>query len=357
VRRPSPRRAAVLAGSGLVVLVIGVVTVAVLGSGGGAAGHSSERVGTAVVERRDLVERESADGTLGYGDAHDISAAGSGGSSGSGSGAVTWLPTPGAVVQHGETLFRVNERPVVLFVGSVPIYRSLSSGVDDGEDVRVLEENLAALGFSSGLRIDEHFDGATAAAVRRWQAALGVKQTGTVSPSDVVVQSGPVRVAELKTSVDAAASGPVMSVTGTGRLVTVRLDAAKQSLAKAGDKAQVELPDGNVVDATVYGVGSVATKQSGEDSPRVNVTLVLDDPSKAGTLDEAPVTVDFTKSTAKNVLTVPVQALLAHRGGYAVEVIAGSRRHTVPVQVGTFADSYVAVQGDLHPGDQVAVAQ
>ena len=54
----------------------------------------------------------------------------------------------------------------------------------------------------------------------------------------------------------------------------------------------------------------------------------LTDPNAAGTLDQAPVTVNITTSTVKNALVVPVGALLAQSsGGYAVEVVgAGNTR-------------------------------
>ena len=49
--------------------------------------------------------------------------------------------------------------------------------------------------------------------------------------------------------------------------------------------------------------------------------MTLTDPGAAGTLDQAPVTVNITTASVKNVLAVPVAALLARSpGGYVVEV-------------------------------------
>jgi hypothetical protein len=55
------------------------------------------------------------------------------------------------------------------------------------------------------------------------------------------------------------------------------------------------------------------------------------------------------------VLAVPVNALVARRGGgYGVE-LAGSRR-IVPVRAGMFADGYVAVSGgSIREGTRVVV--
>ena len=60
----------------------------------------------------------------------------------------------------------------------------------------------------------------------------------------------------------------------------------------------------------------------------------------------ASVDVTFTAAERKNVLTVPVAALLALReGGYGVEVVEGRRRTYVPVKTGLFADGRVEVTG------------
>jgi multidrug efflux pump subunit AcrA (membrane-fusion protein) len=83
----------------------------------------------------------------------------------------------------------------------------------------------------------------------------------------------------------------------------------------------------------------------------------LDHPEKANGYDQAPVDVEFVSDARKNVLTVPVTALLALRGGgYAVEVVAGNTTEVVPVEVGMFADGLVEVTGKgLGPGDRVGV--
>jgi multidrug efflux pump subunit AcrA (membrane-fusion protein) len=98
------------------------------------------------------------------------------------------------------------------------------------------------------------------------------------------------------------------------------------------------------------------------------VTVTLTDPRAAGTLDQAPVTVNITTATAHDVLAVPVTALLARSmrgegeagGGYDVEVVGpGDTRRWVPVQVGPVFDDasgLVQVTGNLTPGQRVVVA-
>jgi multidrug efflux pump subunit AcrA (membrane-fusion protein) len=154
-------------------------------------------------------------------------------------------------------------------------------------------------------------------------------------------------------------------------VVTISLDAAQQTEVKAGDKVTVTLPDGMITPGTVSWVGQVATTSSGgpggnsgngggDSTATIPVTVTLTHTAVAGSLDQAPVTVNITTGSAKNALAVPVGALLAQAsGGYAVEVAgAGNSRHLVPVQVGPVfddADGLVQVTGALTPGQRVVV--
>jgi multidrug efflux pump subunit AcrA (membrane-fusion protein) len=84
---------------------------------------------------------------------------------------------------------------------------------------------------------------------------------------------------------------------------------------------------------------------------------VLDDDSAAA-YDSASVNVLLTTQSAQNVLTVPVQALVAlAEGGYAVEVVdASGATHLVAVTPGLYSDTRVQVSSDqLHEGDDVVV--
>jgi peptidoglycan hydrolase-like protein with peptidoglycan-binding domain len=350
----SRKRAAIgLAAVGLPV--VGVLGLLFLRPGGpdSAAGDSTNSGGgsTATVERRDLVDRESVSGSLGYGDAHNLSSPRQ--------GTITALPAEGSVIERGQSLVEIDGTGVPLFYGSVPMYRALQSGVDDGADVRQLEENLDALGFAgSGFTVDDHFDSATAAAVRRWQKSLGRDQTGAVAVEDLVFEPGAIRVGKHSADVGGSAGSgmAVYEATGTTRIASVRLEVSRQSLAKAGDKARVKLPDGTTVDGTILSVGTVASKDSETAPAKITVTVVLDDQAAAASLTEAPVTVDFTKSTAQGVLAVPVRSLLAlAEGGYAVEVVRDGKHNLVPVELGAFADGYVEVKGRLQEGEKVVM--
>jgi Putative peptidoglycan binding domain len=275
-----------------------------------------------------------------------------------GSGTVTSLP-----VERGEALYRLDGDPIVLMYGSTPAYRALQSGVSDGRDVRELEQNLAALGFDPGT-VDDSFTSSTATAVSNWQESIGLEQTGAVELGRVVFLPGARRVGEHKTSVGSVLSSgsEVLDTSSNKRVVTVELDASLQEMAHKGDRVEVTMPDGRLGRGRITGVGRVARElESSSSDPNaepqmvIDVTIELRSNRGAGRLDEAPVSVGLAQETRRDVLAVPVDALVARRGGgYGVE-LAGSRR-IVPVEAGMFADGYVEVSGgSIREGARVVV--
>jgi hypothetical protein len=285
----------------------------------------------------------------------------------SGSGTVTALPRPGSVVRRGGVLYRLDGDPVVLMYGVVPAYRDLAVGVEEGRDVRQLERNLVALGFDPGT-VDELFTDTTAAAVSDWQESAGLEQTGSVELGRVAFLPGARRIGEHRTEVGSVlgAGSEVLDTSSTRRVVTVELDAALQSLVREGDGVEVLLPDQSTVRGRIADVGRVAREKDDSSSEGatdptgaeqelvIDVTVTLRTGRGLGRLDEAPVTVGLAQESRKNALAVPVDALLARRGGgYGVELAAG---RIVPVRTGLFADGYVEVAGSgIREGTRVVV--
>jgi hypothetical protein len=285
-------------------------------------------------------------------------------SSSSGSGTVTALARAGSVVRRGGALYRLDGEPVVLMYGATPAYRDLELGVEDGRDVRQLERNLAALGFDPGT-IDTEFTSATSAAITDWQDEAGLPETGSVELGRVVFLPGARRIGEHRTSVGSAlsAGSEVLDTSSTRRVVTIELDAALQSLARKGDRVQVTLPDQSTVRGRIADVGRVAREKESADAADpgaeqelvIDVTVRLTSKRGLGRLDEAPVSVGLAQESRRNVLAVPVEALVARRGGgYGVELAAG--RRIVPVETGLFAGGYVEVSGSgIREGTGVVV--
>jgi hypothetical protein len=330
-------RTALLAGGAVLVVASGAA--AAVGFGGADAStppRSALPPATATVARGTLVQTETVDGTLGYGDPIAVKAQGGGGT-------LTWLPAEGATITRGKTVYKVDDDPVVLLYGAIPLFRTLTTDVS-GADVEQFEKNLSALGYG-GFTVDNDYTAATADAVERWQEDLGRTETRAVAPGQVVVASGAIRVASLKLGKGDQAAGPVLTYTGTTRIVTVDLEVDKQQLVKKGLAATVELPGGARVAGTVASVGTVAVTAA-EDKTTVEVTVTLADQKALGTLDQAPVDVILESDKRENVLTVPLNALVAlAEGGYGLQVVEGDTTRYVAVETGMFAGGKVEVSG------------
>jgi Putative peptidoglycan binding domain len=265
---------------------------------------------------------------------------------------------------------------VPLLFGDRPLWRELRAGVDDGPDIQQLEANLVALGIvtESELTVDQEWTDATTEAVEDWQTSMGWDDTGVVAPADVVFLPGAMRVAEHPVAVGGQVGESAIGVTGATHVVTIDLEATRQSLVQPGQKVDIVLPNGTTTTGTIYSVGNVASADDSGDSgseggadggdggggdsePTIEVVASLDDPAASGSLDGAPVTVRVVTSAAENVLAVPVEALLAlAEGGYAVELVRDNGTTSlVAVELGAFADGWVEVTGDVAEGDEVVI--
>jgi hypothetical protein len=311
---------------------------------------------TAAVTRQDLSATTPVTATLGYAGSYTVR--------GQGGGTLTWLPSAGQVIRQGQVLYKTgNGSPVVLLYGSVPAWRTLDEGIT-GQDVTQLNHDLVKLGYAGRADIValgwDYYSWETAYGVQRLEEHLGVSSPqGGLFLGQVAFEPAALRVATVTGSLGGPASGPVLTATSDWHVVTIPLDASQQSEVKAGDTVSITLPEGTTTPGVVSAVGTVATASGPGGSPTVPVQVRLRDPKAAGTLDQAPVTVNITTASVKNVLAVPVGALLARSpGGYVVEVAGpGNTRRWVPVRPGIFDDTsgLVQVTGALTPGQRVVV--
>lgn len=316
--------------------------------------QKSTTTSTAEIEQGTLEGSSSAPGSLGFGAPRDLKP--------TLSGVLTWTPEPGANVGLGQPLYAVNNDRVYLMFGATPAWREFKTGMPNGPDVQQLEESLQALGFF-GDTPDEVFDWVTRESIREWQDATGQKRTGEIALGEIVFEAGSVRVAQVPNPVGSAAESgtAVLSVTDPAQQVLVDLSLSDQRLAVAGASVEIELPGGTTTQGTVQSVGIPTERkddQSGEKKTVIPVTISLDDPSAAGDLQEASVTVQFPSERREDVLSVPVGALLSlPDGSYGVErVDADGTTSRVPVETGLFAGGRVEISGDgLKAGDAVTV--
>jgi hypothetical protein len=347
---------------GIAAVVAAGAASAWVGAGSPAAasgtGPGAPAPATAAVTRRDVAATTPLTATLGYAGSYLVR--------GQGGGTLTWLPAAGQVIRQGHALYKTgNGSPVVLLYGTVPDWRALGEGVT-GADVSQLNHDLVALRDADSASVSalgwDCFSWETAAGVQKLQSALGVAvPPGSLPLGSVVFEPEALRVSQVTGSLGGPANGPVLAATSGRHVVTVPLDVSQQGEVKAGDRVTVTLPDGTTTPGAVSFVGTVATTSGsgGDTTTTIPVQVMLADPRAAGTLDQAPVTVNITTATARDALAVPVGALLAQAaGGYVVEVVGrGNTRRWVPVRPGIFDDAsgLVQVTGTLAPGQRVVV--
>jgi len=361
---------AALAGA---AVTVGAVLIAGDGPAGTATAGApaSTATATAAITRRDLVETAIEDGALGYADMRSVV--------NRVPGTVTWLPPAGSVVRVDGTLYRIDDSPVILLSGRVPAYRPLGPGTSAGADVRQLEQSLRVAGYDPDreMAIDRSWNGATTAAVTRWQKAHGLPQSATIELGRVVFLPGPRRIAAISATLGGSSGGgeapppgaearpgapsgagadgeTILTTTSTSRRVSVALDTTRSALARRAARVSIELPSGKRVDGRISSIGKVAAATPAREAPapssssvsatiEVKIRLLT---ARAG-LDRAPVTVRFEKSRRRDVLAIPVTALMARPGGRFAVQLADARAtpRVITVVPGLYADGYVEVAG------------
>ncbi|MEE1736552.1 peptidoglycan-binding domain-containing protein [Streptomyces sp. BE147] len=350
-------------------LTLGAAAVAAAVTGGvllpgddGGAGASGRDGGlppaTATVVRTDLVLSKTVDGELDFAQRRPVRSAVE--------GTVTVAASEGRTVTMGQTLYELNDKPVTLLYGPVPMFREMKKG-DRGSDVLQLERNLRDLGFGAKLYVDPWYDKDTEAAVKEWQKTLNRDTTGRVGMGDVVFQPDRVKVADADAAL-ADRVGPsdtVLTVASTKPVVRAQLDQTDGALASGGTKVEVTLPSGRTVAGKVVGTVRPQDAAGGGEAAAEGITVevVLDGGAGAvsGEDAEAPASVKFVSEARRGVLAVPVEAVVALRGekgGYGLQIVRGTTSKTVRVEAGMTADGQIEVSGpDVREGLKVGVAK
>ncbi|MCM2422631.1 hypothetical protein [Streptomyces sp. RKAG293] len=400
-RGGSRRRRVVVAATVVSVLAAGGVTVRLVFADDAkhAAASDTAAVRTASVARMDLSTAVTLSGTLGYGTPWTLK--------GTAGGRVTLLPASGTTIKRGQQLYRVNDHPSTIFYGVTPLFRRLDTVGTVGRDVRVVADNLRALGYdigaqpSVGTLVKPTTPGPTTAprpttaasaaapatggpkdtkgaeeqgaavpsatpqgptrvregdavltttlvaAVKRWQQTAGMTANGVLDVGDAVVTPGPVRVGDIKAQPGDDAAGDLMSVTGTEKCVTIPVTAQDSVSFHKGNEVRVTLPDGTAASGKISAVSTIIragdSAEGDNAAPKRTVTVQLDDAGKLDRIDAAPVQVQFAGQTKKGVLTVPVGALIALSEGGYAVQPPDGR--LIKVTTGLFAMGLVEVSG------------
>lgn len=301
-----------------------------------------QRTATVPITKGDLVDSTLFAGSLGYGASTPLEALAA--------GTLTSTAGFGTIVRLGETLYTVDEHPVVAFRGTVPVHRTMSLGMS-GQDVLQLNRSLRALGHSR-VPDSSKFTAETAAAVRAWEHEHAYPETGTIGGYEIAFLPSDVRIAGVTAATGAHLPGTVLDYSSTKRVVSSEVSARDASRFVAGAPVTATLASGRSLKGHVAEVrqasdtssgGSATPRGSGSGSgdPTVTVEIVLDESPPAGTADQS-VDVHLPGQSAEGVLTVPVSALVvAPGGGYRVETSTGF----LAVETGLFADGRVAITG------------
>lgn len=343
-------RNTVIAAAVLVVVVVTAVVLLARGRSAEPAAAPPPATKTTTVQKGDLANTRVLQGDLGFGAARPVKG---------GTGTVTKLPVAGQAAELGKELYRVDDQPVVVFIGATPLFRPLDAPGLKGSDVAVVMDNLAALGYQVGTRPKDaakaELTQTVIDAVKRWQKALGVEQNGVLQPGRVLVLERPMRVASVKAQLGAPASEELFEVTSTGRLITLQVPVSEAGAVKAGMPVTVARPDGREVPGKVTSVANAPAQENGG-GPKVGIAVTPDNPADVADLDTAPVRVKFTTESRTGVLTVPLAALIALKeGGYAVQLPGGALK---AVKTGLYSQDKVEISGDgITDGLEVVTAQ
>lgn len=304
---------------------------------------------TATIVRTNLSTSATLTGSLGYGTVTTFT--------GRKSGTVTWLPTVGTVVHRDEQLYAVDAKPVPLFLGDTPLYRTIDATATPGPDIAEVNANLRALGYDAAPKGDAYTTG-TAEALKRWQGRHGLDATGTLGIGDVAVLPAAVRVDSLRSQPGAQATADLLGLTSTTKLVTATVDPTQVDigLLTPGRAVSLSLPGGRQATGTITALNSSGaqaqpgssgtTGGTGQSTQQTTLTIAIGDQSSASGIDSGPVGVTVPTGSRDGVLAVPVGALVVVQGGaYAVQVVTGHTSMLVGVRTGMFADGLVEVSG------------
>ena len=309
------------------------------------------------------------------------------------------LPTPNQLIQAKSSLESaksslstalaisntLNEGTLasILMYGDISAWREFREGMDPGEDVKQLEENLFVLGYADGIsQIDRVFDTATANAIKKMQDELGLIQTGSISIGDVVFLPGTsvVKASQLVPSlgINVSSNVPLLSLRTTEKIETkigqagdasttveslqrvrTSIEVADKELIAIGSNVKVELPDESKVSGTIREIGSIAVWPQGNQTgnPLLDVSVSIDGNIVFHQWTGAVVTVSITQKLVEGVLAVPIPSLVALLGGgYGLEILEGNSTKLVAVEAGVYDDGWVEVKGEgLAEGTKVVV--
>ncbi len=253
----------------------------------------------------------------------------------------------GAEAAAGTVIATIDLAPIVVAIGSVPMFRTLESGVD-GPDVAQLQQLLAARGFYGGA-IDGHFRASTTAAVQLWQRSVGAPQSGAVDAGALVfVPSLPARMAVIPAVGDLVGQGgDLVKVLGSKPDFVATITAEERASLRSGEAISIAAPNGGTWPGTLDSFEPVTNGIPGSYKAVIGGTLCAADCGLVPVDGETALqgTVELVPKTSG--LLVPTSALMVQpTGGSAVTLSDGSLKL---VTIVAEANGFAVVSG-IEPG-------
>jgi len=165
---------------GIVVIIVGVASF-YFGSQNTASSSTEKtlELTTVKISKGDLAKKEEYNGTLSQVDKAVLNS--------SITGVITYLPEEGTVINYGQVLYAVDNKPVILLEGSTPFYRTLDLTSDDGPDIKQVEEGLISLGYAEeDFVADEKFDEITSSMLNKLYIDYKIETKSEITPSEQV---------------------------------------------------------------------------------------------------------------------------------------------------------------------------
>ena len=165
---------------GIVVIIVGIVSF-YFGSQNTTPSSTEKtlELTTVKISKGDLAKKEEYNGTLSQVDKAVLNS--------SITGVITYLPEEGTVINYGQVLYAVDNKPVILLEGPTPFYRTLDLTSDDGPDIKQVEEGLISLGYAEeGFVADEKFDEVTSSMLNKLYIDYKIETKSEITPSEQV---------------------------------------------------------------------------------------------------------------------------------------------------------------------------
>ena len=228
--------------------------------------RASERLITAQVEIRDLLESITINGTLERSEIATINAVAGGQVSNAGL-------EDGATVSPGDTILAVDGRASIAVEGETPFYRALDVG-SEGADVLQLEEILEAAGYSPGV-VDTVYTESTRLALGSWQAFYGYPGSSPESNETITVSLSPGTGYSLGPQGSAAAVIGPPAALAYQVLPVAQITTAPTSVAEGGSISITVTIDAVQSTDTVVALSYAGTAMFGLDYPDPGATATI----------------------------------------------------------------------------------